>query len=190
MGLRPRRNSWTAKANLPTARGALAAAVLGSKIYAIGGRDAGQGLGSTEVYDPAADAWQTADDLPTPRDQLAAAVIGNRIYATGGRLTSYARNMPVTEEYDPILDELSRRAPLPTTRSGIGAATVQGRLYVFGGEARKGLLKRTRFMIQLWTGGRPRLQCPRPGMASVWSAWGTVYTCWQAGPLPAARPAP
>ena len=92
--------------------GALAAAVLGSKIYAIGGRDAGQGLGSTEVYDPAADAWQTADDLPTPRDHLAAAVIGNRIYATGGRLTSYARNMPVTEEYDPILDELSRRAPL------------------------------------------------------------------------------
>jgi len=84
----PEADTWTAKAPLPTARGALAAAALDGKIYAIGGRDATQDLNSVEAYDPANDSWESLEDLPTARDHLAAVVVGERIFAVGGRLTS------------------------------------------------------------------------------------------------------
>lgn len=108
----PKEDSWTAKARMPTARGALAAVVLDGKIYAMGGRNALQNLGANQVYDPATDSWQTRSDLPAARDHLAAAAIGSRIYATDGRLLSFSRNLPVTEEYDPVSDRWTEQTPL------------------------------------------------------------------------------
>ena len=48
----PATNQWTGKADLPTPRGALGAAVLDSKIYALGGVGTSGDVGTLEVYDP------------------------------------------------------------------------------------------------------------------------------------------
>ncbi|GEM_PF-3686839 len=81
----PITNMWQSKAPMPTPRAALAVAVAGGKLYALGGY-AGNliPLATVEVYDPASNRWSAHAPLPTPRFGLAAAVVGNTLYALGG----------------------------------------------------------------------------------------------------------
>lgn len=132
-------NSWSERAPMPTARGALAVAELDGKLFAIGGYDGRGNSAAVEMYDPATNAWRAMAPLPTPRDHLAAAVAGRRIFAIGGRLNrDYGRNLAVTEAYDPVANRWARVADLPTARSGITAGVIQGTIYVLGGEAPEG----------------------------------------------------
>src|SRR6185436_721417 len=66
---------WTSVAELPQARGALAAAVIDGKIYAAGGVPGGRDL---TVYDPATNSWTTRAPMPTAREHLAAAAFGGK----------------------------------------------------------------------------------------------------------------
>lgn len=132
-------DTWTERASMPTARGALAVAVFDGKLYAVGGYDGNANSAAVEVYDLESDRWTARAPLPTPRDHLAAAVVSGKLYAVGGRLKGdYRRNLSVTEAYDPAADRWTRVADLPTARSGITAAEVGGMLYVFGGEGADG----------------------------------------------------
>ena len=70
----PRRDRWTRLAPMPTARGALAAAVVGHRLYAVGGAATGRGaLATLEVYDFRRRRWSAGPDLPLAREHLAAA---------------------------------------------------------------------------------------------------------------------
>ncbi len=138
----PASDVWTEVAPLPTARGALAVAVLSGKLYAVGGYAEGGNTGALEVYDPATNSWNSKAPLPTPRDHLAVAAVGGRLYAIGGRLDrNYGRNLAVVEAYDPTTDRWTSVAPLPTPRSGIAAAVIADRIYVVGGEAPEGTFR-------------------------------------------------
>ncbi|MDH4082638.1 MAG: hypothetical protein OEV99_05475 [Nitrospira sp.] len=131
----PATDSWTERAPMPTARGALSVSEHEGKLYAIGGYDRKANNAQVEVYDPVRNVWTTVAPLPTPRDHLATATIGGKIYAFGGRLNGdYSRNLAVTERYDPATDRWTRVSDLPTARSGITAAVVAGKIDVFGGE--------------------------------------------------------
>ena len=55
----PTRNAWVARAAMPTPRGALAVAVVGDRLQALGG-DADGVTGAHEVYDPRSDRWTSA----------------------------------------------------------------------------------------------------------------------------------
>ncbi len=135
----PASDTWTERASMPTARGALAVAVHDGRLYAIGGYDGKANSAAVEVYDPEADQWTARAPLPTPRDHLAAAAVSGKIYAIGGRLKGdYRRNLSVTEAYDVGADRWTRVADLPTARSGITAAQVDGMIYVLGGEGGEG----------------------------------------------------
>ncbi len=138
----PDKDVWTARAAMPTPRGALAVAESGGKLYAIGGYDGSSNRAEVEVYDPAGDTWTARAPLPTPRDHLAAATAGGKIYAIGGRVNqSYARNLSTVEAYDPATDRWTRVADLPTARSGITAGVIRGTIYVLGGEAPEGTFR-------------------------------------------------
>ena len=79
----PRRDRWTRLAPMPTARGALAAAVVGHRLYAVGGAATGRGaLATLEVYDFRTRRWSAGPDLPLAREHLAAAAArGQRLRA-------------------------------------------------------------------------------------------------------------
>ncbi|NJN70951.1 MAG: galactose oxidase [Nitrospira sp.] len=135
----PATDSWTERASMPTARGALSVTEHDGKLYAIGGYDRKANNAQVEVYDPLHNVWTTAAPMPTPRDHLAAATIAGKIYAIGGRIDGdYSRNLAVTERYDPAIDRWTRVVDLPTARSGITAAVVAGKIFVFGGEGAAG----------------------------------------------------
>ena len=131
----PVTDSWTERAPMPTARGALSVTEHEGKLYAMGGYDRKGNNAQVEVYDPVLNVWVTRAPLPTPRDHLATAMVAGKMYAIGGRLNGdYSRNLAVVERYDPLMDRWTRVSDLPTARSGITAAVVEGRIYVFGGE--------------------------------------------------------
>lgn len=135
----PHSDQWATRKPMPTARGALAVAVLGGKLHAIGGYGKDGNSGAHEVYDPDTDTWAMAAPLPVPRDHHTVAAVGGRLYAIGGRLNrQYSQNLAVNEMYDPSTNQWTRKADLPTARSGITAQAAGGRIYVFGGEAPTG----------------------------------------------------
>ena len=135
----PLMDSWTERAPMPTARGALSVTEYGGKLYAIGGYDRKANNAQVEVYDPVRNVWSTAASLPTPRDHLATATVGGKMYAIGGRIDGdYHQNLAVVERYDSSADRWTRVSDLPTARSGITAAIVEGKIYVMGGEGATG----------------------------------------------------
>lgn len=149
----PASDSWKALAPMPTKRGSTCAAVVGGKIYVIGGAGNHPGslesallanlphrsLPTVEEYDPVANTWRTRSPMPTARNHAAVGAVGGRIYVIGGRVgaafMSVASNTDVVEEYDPATDSWGAvRARMPTPRSGSAWGTYAGRILVAGGE--------------------------------------------------------
>lgn len=149
----PQNDTWKALAPLPTRRGSAVAAVVGNKIYVIGGVTTPPGdedlgisptrtqlcLGTVEEYDPAANSWRERTPMPTPRNHAAMGVVNDKIYVIGGRVGAafigLASDISVVEEYDPAANKWGApRARMPTARSAMGVGVYGGRIYVAGGE--------------------------------------------------------
>jgi N-acetylneuraminic acid mutarotase len=128
------RDAWTARPEMPTARGGLAAAALGDRLHVLGGA-ADHPTSAHEVYDPATNAWSVANALPTARDHLAAVALQGRLWAIGGRTGFWGEQYASVDVYDPATDSWRTGTPLPAGRGGLAAAVLDDRVYVFGGEA-------------------------------------------------------
>ncbi|MBI4474735.1 MAG: hypothetical protein HY646_18835 [Acidobacteria bacterium] len=121
--------AWTRKANLPSARGAGAAASHNGRLYVFGGENQAS-VTDAAVFDPATNIWTELSPLPTARNHMSAAVLRGRIHVVGGR----PGNLAVNEAFDPLTNSWTTKAPMPTPRSGIAAAAVGNFLFAFGGE--------------------------------------------------------
>ena len=149
----PAADNWKALAPMPSKRGSALAAVVGDKIYVIGGAATVPGsketaiypthvhtsVGTVEEYDPAANTWRARSPMPTPRNHAAIGVVNGKVYVIGGRVGAafigLASDVSVVEEYDPASDQWSGpRARMPIARSALGAGVYGGRIYVAGGE--------------------------------------------------------
>ena len=149
----PAADTWKALAPMPDKRGSALAAVVGDKIYVIGGASTIPGsketavfpthphmsVGTVEEYDPAANTWRARSPMPTPRNHAAIGVVNRKIYVIGGRVGAafigLASDISVVEEYDPATDEWSGpRARMPIARSALGVGVYGGHIYVAGGE--------------------------------------------------------
>ena len=149
----PAADTWQALAPMPSKRGSSLAAVVGDRIYVIGGATTIPGsketavyptrphmsVGTVEEYDPASNTWRERSAMPTPRNHAAIGVVNGKIYVIGGRVGAafigLASDISVVEEYDPATDQWSGpRARMPIARSAIGVGVDGGRIYVAGGE--------------------------------------------------------
>jgi hypothetical protein len=130
-------DTWTKKADMPTARWALSTSVVNGKIYAIGGSDGQNRLLSTvEEYDPVTDTWTKKTDMPTKRRYLSTSVVNGKIYAIGGIIGGIDAGFPFTsivEEYDPAADTWRKRTDMPTPRGVLSTSVVNGKIYAIGG---------------------------------------------------------
>ena len=114
-------DKWSKKEDVPTPRSQCGTSVVGGKIYAIGGKDAGfWGISAVEVYDSMTDTWTKKADMPTARGFLSTAAVGGKIYAIGGG-TGGGNCAPlkegVVEEYDTgfVPTGVDAKGKLPTT---------------------------------------------------------------------------
>ncbi|WP_412062383.1 Kelch repeat-containing protein [Rubrivirga sp. IMCC45206] len=71
--------------DLPVARGGLAAAARGDRVFVVGGRDSGDGVRAEAHHLALGDgAWAALPGLPSPRESAVAAVVGNQLIVIGG----------------------------------------------------------------------------------------------------------
>ena len=126
-------DTWTRKADMPTARGGLSASVVDGKIYAIGGEAGSQVFSTVEAYDPATDTWTRKADMPTPRGFFFTAVVNDKIYAIGGAGGNPLSAVELVEVYDPATDTWIKKAEMPTARSDFSGSVADGKIYAMGG---------------------------------------------------------
>ena len=118
---------------LPRARSLPALAVIGDKLYVIGGAVAGddqsQRTGELSIYDFALGTWSEGPPMPTPRE-CAVVVVGRRIYALGGYDGS--KSLDVVEVFDTEKGAWESRPPLPAPQSAHRAVVDGENVYLFG----------------------------------------------------------
>jgi len=139
----PATDTWTKKADMPTARLDLAACVVDGRIYATGGfplwpEDAAEdALSTVEVYDPATDTWTQAPDMPRARFTHSASVVAGKLYIIGGvGDPAHARGRKgysTVDVYDLATDTWTTAADYPTASCKFATGVVEGKIYIIGG---------------------------------------------------------
>jgi len=126
-------DTWTKKADMPTARWDLSTCTVNGKVYAIGGyMKVAPGYSSTvEEYDPVVDKWIRKADMPTDRNLLSTCAVNGKIYAIGG--FNGLDPLSIVEEYDPEIDTWTKKADMPTARLYFTTSAVNGKIYAIGG---------------------------------------------------------
>jgi N-acetylneuraminic acid mutarotase len=126
---------WSEGPAMPTARHHFGAAALDGKLYAVGGRDAGEiSLDAVERFDPATSRWEALPPLPEGSGALTVTAAGGEVYAIGGGHDEAGGWVsPATWAFDPGPGQWRRAPNLGVPRHGHAAASFDGRIFVFGG---------------------------------------------------------
>ncbi|MGQ0810901.1 MAG: Kelch repeat-containing protein [Nitrospiraceae bacterium] len=132
----PSTNRWTTKAPLPAKLHHAGAAVIGDRLYIVGGYTQSflsvwHPVATLYVYDPSQDRWTEGLAMPTARGALAVTDHAGKIFAIGGY--DGARNSAAVEVYDPAGNSWRIRASLPTARDHLAAVSTNGKVYAIGG---------------------------------------------------------
>jgi hypothetical protein len=98
----PAANAWERLPAMPTARGGLAAAMVGGRIVAAGGEDPTGTFAQVEAFDVAAGAWSSLAPLSTPRHGLAVERVGNQVLALVGGTAYGVAPSKVAEALSPV----------------------------------------------------------------------------------------
>jgi N-acetylneuraminic acid mutarotase len=144
-----RTTGWTRGAAMPQKRDHLGAVVVGTKIYALGGRDS-RILDRVDVYDIAADSWTEGPALPRATSGMAAELLSDgRIHVVGGEDPGTIGGTVIDRHYvfDPATGTWSRGPTALLAVHGAGVDEVAGLLVVAGGARRQGALS-----VLAWTG--------------------------------------
>jgi N-acetylneuraminic acid mutarotase len=135
----PDGGKWETLAQMDTPRAGHAAAVIGDRLYVVGGTtdapfsDENQPpLTSLEIFDFQTGEWSRGPDMPTGRHHFGAAALDGRLYAVGGRAPGNFA-LETVERFEPERGEWERLAPLPLGTGGPSVVTAGGKIVVVGG---------------------------------------------------------
>lgn len=124
---------WLTASSMPTPRGNLAVASIGTAVSAMGGRlpNSTTPLATHEAYNPLTGNWITLAPLPSARWGAAAAAIGGTVYLIGGFTGDSGTTATSTVyAYSPVSNSWATKASAPTPMGFVSAAVVQGAIYV------------------------------------------------------------
>ncbi len=162
----PASNTWASGADMPTARGLLAASVANKEVFFIGGGSAALGAVDTstvESYDPVTNTWTRRADMPTPRGILTAATVNGLIYAIGGGYD--IGQVATVEAYDPQSNIWSERTHMPAARWGVTSGVIGRKIYVLGGSTEQGFGHNSLSTNEVYTAESPGINS---GHAGAW----------------------
>ena len=154
----PSTDTWTQKADMPTARAYLSTSVMEGKIYAIGGAsifNEQYRLETVEVYNPATDTWTKARDMNQARSCAALSIVNGEIYAMGGWGLSQIQDQPEVilssvEVFNPKMNRWQERTGMVAPKTNHTASVIEGKIYVMGGYFRKGKEYKTLSTIEIY----------------------------------------
>ncbi len=127
----PETGRYSEAAELPSLQNALVSAVVGGRLYAIGGANGfGLAVPTTRSYDPAEKRWREHQPMPVARSEGAVAVLSDEIWVIGGNNNGVLQSVEI---YNPEDDEWRAGPLLPVGRKGAMAVTYQDTIWLFGG---------------------------------------------------------
>jgi len=140
--------TWNNKTPIPTKRWCPASVTMDEDIYVIGGQDdAGNSIGTLEIYRSATDTWVSKSSMNEDRWAPMAMVANGKIYVFGGMQGTLSGNnynaVNYVEEYDPATDTWTLKTPMPTARGWGGCgiiSDVDNNIFVIGGFTMTGYL--------------------------------------------------
>jgi N-acetylneuraminic acid mutarotase len=117
----PATNTWTTKANMPTARRKPTAFTINNIAYVVGSsdRDTSAVTGINEAYNPATNTWASKAGMPTARGYATPFVINGKGYIVGGSISASSLTN-ATEEYDPTTNSWATKTVVPQSPDGCG----------------------------------------------------------------------
>lgn len=136
----PSCGNWTTLPDIPAPRDHVGGAVIGNKMYVVGGRDHGQLNVRNTTWaldlDAPESGWdQTLAEMPTARGGLGAGVVGDKIYTFGGEgdPNTPTQVYPQVEAYDTLHNVWTKLPDMPLPRHGTFAASIDNGIYIPGG---------------------------------------------------------
>ncbi len=142
----PQHKNWHSSPvslKLPNKQNLFELALLGSMLYAFGGRDSDNNatnkMWSRDLSDPSSQ-WTARADMKQSRFGFSSVVLNDTIYALSG-WDNNDDSLLSCERYDSQLNEWSTVADMNRGRVGASAAVINGCIYVAGGKYRKRVLK-------------------------------------------------
>ena len=132
----PRTGTWSDVAPLPESLDHIQGAVVGDKIYYVGGLRSwpNDEVGTVYVYDPALNRFSRGPTMPRPRGAGGVAVHDGKIYYAGG--LHRGRAVPWLDVLDPAAGHWSQLPDMPRPRDHFQAVFAGDRMLVTGGRNR------------------------------------------------------
>jgi hypothetical protein len=122
------------------AREHLASAVIGDRIYVLGGRSSGGNLDAVEVLNTRTSKWSRLPHLLTARSGFGAASVGGRVVAVGGeQLAEGDKTISPVEMYVPNAKRWRSLPGMLTPRHGLGVASLKRTVLTAEGGPQPGL---------------------------------------------------
>ncbi|XP_041120627.1 kelch-like protein 6 [Polyodon spathula] len=125
-------NKWIQIEYLNTGRWRHKMAVLGGKVYVIGGFDGIQRQNSVETYDPFHNCWTEAAPLMLNVSSFAVTSYKKKLYVIGGGPNGKLAT-DKTQCFDPSTNKWTLKSPMPIEAKCINAVTFKDHIYVVGG---------------------------------------------------------
>lgn len=133
--------TWTKLAPMLHPQNEAVVAVLGTRIYVMGGFAPGVDgpVDRVQIYDTAKNEWSEGMPLPDPVHHHGAAVIGGKIYIVGGFHEPFPKRDPISLAwvFDPATNHWDKRTPMPAPRGAMVVGAIGSRIYAAGGEHRR-----------------------------------------------------
>ncbi len=177
------RSLWRRLPPLPEGRAAGGMAIVGQKLYVVGGVGPAGLANRMLIFDLRRRRWSRASG-PTPREHLGVTRLGGRIYAVAGRTAGFDSNLDTVESYLPSARRWRKLPPVPEPRGGTAAAAAAGSVVSIGGEAFSGTIASAYAYTPRQRRWRrlPDLPTPRHGLALA--SIGTRIFAIGGGPQP------
>ncbi len=135
----PKTDSWKTLAPMPTPRDHLAVSVIGSKLYAIGGRvdvNYNNNMGANESYDSTTGKWSRHTPMPTARSGITSQVLNGLIHVFGGE--SGEGTFINNEAYDSSTNKWKTYEPMPSGRHGLASVLWNNEIHLLTGGPKPG----------------------------------------------------
>lgn len=139
----PLTDTWTPLPDAPRARDHVQAAVVGDKLYVVGGRNGNQvdNVSEVDIYNFLTGTWSSlpspAGDIPTPRGGATTLAVGDYVVVIGGESSQQLAHDEV-EALNTLTNTWVTLNPLVIGRHGTQAIFYNDNIYIAAGSGEKG----------------------------------------------------